>query len=99
VVSWAAGVLSSGHELSKAYEENFIHVTHEAENYRHELIGIFVHLRRKKLDNLAHMCLDKLKNGEGDPEDIIMELEWLNSIRTRIAGEIGNAVFTIGRAL
>lgn len=99
VVSWAAGVLSSSYELSKAYEENFIHVTHEADNYRQELIGIFVHLRRKKLDNLAQVFLEQLKNGEGDPEEIILEIEWLNNLRTRIAGEIGNAVFTIGKSI
>lgn len=95
VVSWAAGVLSTVHELSKAYEENYIHVTHEDDNYKQDLVGIFVHLRRKKLDSLIRETIEGLKKEGVDIDEVFLKLEYLNDVQKRIAAELGNAVFTI----
>lgn len=97
IVSWAAGILSDSHELSPAYEENFIFITHENENYRQELVSVFVHLRRKKLDNLIEAKIESLKNPDVDTENTLLYIEFLKSVQKRIAIELGNAVFTIGR--
>lgn len=95
VAAWAAGIFSEGHELSKAYEENFIYVTHEEDNFKQELLGIIVHLRRKKLDNLLKTEIEKLKTDEENLDDILIKISWLSEVQSRIAQEIGAAVFSI----
>lgn len=97
VASWAAGALSSGHELSKAWVENFIYVTHENDNFKQDLVSIIVHLRRKKLDNIIKKTIEKLKDPELNAEDVMLEVKFYSDLQTRIAQEIGSVVFTIGR--
>lgn len=95
IVSWAAGVLSQNLELSPAYAENFIFITHEDENYAQDLISVFVHLRRKKLDNLITNAIESLKQPEIDIDNTLLYIEFLKSVQKRIATELGNAVFSI----
>lgn len=95
IAAWAAGILSSVHELSGAFAENYIHVNTESDNYRHELTSVFLYLRRKKLDNLIRHQMDLLKNPEGDVSEILEYLNYLNEMKNRIAKEIGGVVFTV----
>ncbi|MBL7812521.1 MAG: DNA primase [Bacteroidetes bacterium] len=95
IASWAASVLSSGLELSKAFEDVHIYVLHEEDNYKHEVISLFLHLRRKKLDMIIRENMEKLKNPEAETVDILEYLEYLSFMRLKIANELGGAVFTM----
>jgi DNA primase len=96
IASWAAGVLSEGLELSPAYADNYIFVVHENENFKQELVSIFVHLRRKKLDNLIRAAIEKLKDDTENTDEAMMYIEYLSSVKMRIAQELGGAVFHFG---
>lgn len=91
IASWAAGILSEGYTLSKAYADNYIYVIHEEENFKHDLIAIFVHLRRKKLDNLIRVNKEMLQNEGVDIDEQMMKIMYLEEIKTRISGEFGYA--------
>lgn len=95
VSAWVAGVLSSVHELSKAFEENHIFVSRETDNYKQELTSVFLYLRRKKLDNLIRLQMDKLKEPEADVPYLLEYLEFLNGMKNRIAKEIGAVAFSV----
>jgi DNA primase len=95
IARWVAGVLSSGYELSKAYEEHNIQINTEEDNYLKEVSAVFLYLRRKKLDNLIQAKLDLLKNPELDASEIMEELIFLNAFKSRIASDIGGVVFNI----
>jgi DNA primase len=96
IAGWAAGILSEGHELSPAYQENYIYVIHENDNFKQELVSIFVHLRRKKLDNMIRQAIDKLKDEAENAEEAMLLIEYLNTVKMRIAQEVGGAVFHFG---
>jgi DNA primase len=93
IAAWAAGILSSGYALSPAYEGNYIYITHENDNFRLDVIATFVHLRRKKLDNIIQERKEKLKNPELDSEEILHQIIRLEEIRTRMSIELGYADF------
>jgi DNA primase len=95
IASWAAGVLSSGYELSSAYSDNFIHVKKEEDNYRNELTAVFLYLRKKKLDNLIKHYTQLLQDPAADVSEILEMLNYLNELRSRVAREIGGVVFSI----
>ncbi len=59
------------------------------------MVGIFVHLRRKKLDSLIRETIEGLKKEGVDIDEVFLKLEYLNDVQKRIAAELGNAVFTI----
>ncbi len=91
ISAWAAGILSQGHLLSEAFAENYIYITHESDNFKHELMSIFVHLRRKKLDSLIQKKMELLKNSDVDIEEVLLHIVFLESIKTRISSEFGYA--------
>ena len=95
IASWAAGVLSSGYELSRAFADNFIHVKREEDNYRNELTAVFLYLRKKKLDNLIRHYTLSLKEPDTDVSEVLEMLNYLNELRSRISKDIGGVVFTI----
>ena len=95
IASWAAGVLSSGYELSVAYADNFIHVKKEEDNYRNELTAVFLYLRKKKLDNLIKHYTQSLQEPDADVSEILEMLNYLNDLRARVAKKIGGVVFSI----
>jgi hypothetical protein len=95
IASWAAGVLSSGYELSVAYADNFIHVLKEEDNYRNELTSVFLYLRKKKLDNLIKHYTESLQEPDADVSEILEMLNYLNDLRSRVAKKIGGVVFNI----
>jgi DNA primase len=95
IASWAAGVLSSGYELSKAFADNFIHVKKEQDNYQNEVTAVFLYLRKKKLDNLIKHYTLSLQNPDTDVSETLEMLNYLNDLRSRVSKEIGGVVFTI----
>lgn len=95
IASWAAGILSSGYELSKAFADNFIHVKREEENYRNDVTAVFLYLRKKKLDNLIKHYTQSLQHPETDVSDTLEMLNYLNELRSRVSKDIGGVVFTI----
>ncbi|MFN4914843.1 MAG: DNA primase [Sphingomonadales bacterium] len=95
IASWAAGILSSGYELSKAFADNFIHVKKEEENYRNDITAVFLYLRKKKLDNMIKHYTKSLQDPETDVSDTLEMLNYLNELRSRVSKDIGGVVFTI----
>jgi len=95
IASWAAGVLSSGYELSKAFADNFIHVKKEQDNYQNEVTAVFLYLRKKKLDNLIKHYTLSLQDPATDVSETLEMLNYLNDLRSRVSKEIGGVVFTI----
>lgn len=95
VARWAAGELCSSHDLSKAYEENYIYVKTEEENYRHELSSVLLHLRRRKLDSLIQNTMDSLSEPDIDIDDRLEYINFLNSLKLKLAGDIGMAAYRI----
>lgn len=91
IAGWAAGILSESYTLSNAFADNYIYVTHELDNYKHDLVSIFVHLRRKKLDNLIQKNKEMLKNSTENIEDIIINIMFLESLKIRISTEFNIA--------
>jgi DNA primase len=96
IASWAAGVLSEGHDLSKAYEENYIYVMHENDNYKDDLVSVIVHLRRKKLDNYLKRTIELLNNPEENQEEAMMLIVFLQEKQLAVAQQIGSVVFNLG---
>lgn len=95
VARWAAGELSSSHDLSKAYEENYIYVKTEEENYRHELSSVLLHLRRRKLDSLIQNTMDSLSEPDVDVDYTLEYINFLNALKLKLAGDIGMAAYRI----
>ncbi|MBM3398987.1 MAG: DNA primase [Bacteroidetes bacterium] len=95
IASWAAGVLSSGYELSSAFADNFIHVKKEEDNFKNEITAVFLYLRKKKLDNLIKHYTLLLQDPETDVSDTLEMLNYLNELRSRVSKDIGGVVFTI----
>jgi hypothetical protein len=95
IASWAAGVLSSGYELSKAFADNFIHVKREEDNFRNDITAVFLYLRKKKLDNLIRHYTLSLQEPDADVSETLEMLNYLNTLRSRVSKDIGGVVFTI----
>jgi len=98
IASWAAGVLADGHPLSPAYAENFIDVRDEAVAYKDQVINMFLHLRRKKVDAMIENLIEMFKEEGAEPEsfDLMMEyLSELNDLKRQIAEKLGNSVSRI----
>lgn len=98
IASWAAGVLADGHPLSPAYADNFIDVLDEAVAYKEQVINMFLHLRRKKVDAMIENLIEMFKEEGAEPEsfDLMMEyLSELNDLKRQIAEKLGNSVSRI----
>ena len=81
--------------MSKAYEDNYIYVKHEDDNFKDDLVSIIVHLRQKKLDNYIKLTIEMLKNEAENVDDINMRIMYLQEKQKRIAQEIGSVVLTL----
>jgi DNA primase len=92
ISSWAAGELSSEHDLSAAFEDNFIYVRKEADNFKQELSSVLLHLRRKKLDTMIQNAMESLKSPETDAEFTLEFINFLNERKRNLAKDIGMAV-------
>ena len=98
ISAWAAGVLADGHSLSPAYAENYIDVLDEAMAYKEQVINMFLHLRRKKVDAMIENLLEMFKEEgvEAESVDLMMEyLSELNALKQQIAIKLGNSVSRI----
>ena len=98
IAAWAAGVLADGHTLSPAFAENYIDVTQESEVPQDQVLNMFLHLRRKKVDALIENHLSMMKEPENTEEDLSMMMEFLielNEVKRQIAEKLGNSVSRI----
>ncbi len=94
-VEFATGVLSEYFEISKAYEDHYIHVVHEDRNFRQDLLSIFLHLRRKSLDAVIRWHIEKMEESSEDSEGHMEYIMELNNLKLRIAKMIGAAVYHV----
>ncbi len=109
VAEWVAGVFSQSYQLSPRFEDNYIYVTEETDNFCHELVGIFLHLRRTKLDALMKKNAENLKETDqllkvgGDNKALLearlqelMEYQmYLSDFNLSVAKNLGATVFWI----
>lgn len=95
MASWAAGVLSSRHELSKAFAENEIYIITDEDNYRSEVVHIFLYMRHKKLDNLIKFETEKLKDANEDAEEILMKIKYFKDLQANIATQLGGISYSV----
>jgi DNA primase len=99
IAAWAAGVLAEGYPLSQAYADNYIDVKDESLSYREQVVNVFLHLRRKKLDARIEEHLELIKeNADVADEDMMVMMEYLkdlNQLKREIALKLGNSVSRI----
>ena len=99
IAAWAAGVLAEGYPLSQAYADNYIDVKDESLSYREQVVNVFLHLRRKKLDARIEEHLELIKeNPDVADEDMMVMMEYLkdlNQLKREIALKLGNSVSRI----
>ena len=99
IAAWAAGVLAEGYPLSQAYADNYIDVKDESLSYREQVVNVFLHLRRKKLDAKIEEHLELIKeNASVADEDMMVMMEYLknlNQLKREIALKLGNSVSRI----
>lgn len=90
--SFVAGVFSEDYQLSPAFEENFIYIKQEADNYRDDLISLFLNIRRTKIEEIILEEQKKLLDEAENAEDVLEFLNFLNSKRKEIADVTGTVV-------
>lgn len=99
IAAWSAGVLAEGYPLSQAYADNYIDVKDESLSYREQVVNVFLHLRRKKLDARIEEHLELIKeNANAADEDMVVMMEYLknlNQLKREIALKLGNSVSRI----
>jgi DNA primase len=98
IAAWAAGVMADGHTLSPAYKDNYIDVKDEATAYKEQIVNMFLHLRRKKVDAMIENHLEMIKQEGSDSESFELMMEFLtelNEIKRQIAAKLGNSVSRI----
>ncbi len=98
IAAWAAGVMADGHPLSPAYKDNYIDVKDEATAYKEQIVNMFLHLRRKKVDAMIENHLEMIKQEGSDSESFELMMEFLtelNEIKRQIAQKLGNSVSRI----
>ena len=77
IAAWAAGVMADGHTLSPAYKDNYIDVKDEATAYKEQIVNMFLHLRRKKVDAMIENHLEMIKQEGSDSESFELMMEFL----------------------
>jgi hypothetical protein len=90
--------MADDHTLSPAYAENFIDVLDEATAYKDQVINMFLHLRRKKVDAMIENLLEMFKEEGAEPESVDLMMEYLtelNDLKRQIAAKLGNSVSRI----
>ena len=95
MAAWSAGVLADVHVLSPVFAQNFIEITTEEMNYGEQVIAMFLHLRRKKIDQLLNSNMELLKEPDANIDDLLLMIEYLNELKKNIAKKLGNAVSRI----
>ncbi len=91
----AIQLLNKNYTLSEHFADNHIYVLDENSNFRHELVSVVLHLRRKKLDNLIRNKISELEKSDVDVEYILEHISYLNEAKLRIANELGGTVYQI----
>jgi hypothetical protein len=92
ISSFVAGVFSNDHQLSPAFLDNMIYVKTEEDNYRDELISIFLNIRRTKIEEIILSEQLKLQQPEEQHDEILEYLDFLNTVKIDIANKLGNVV-------
>ena len=92
ISSFVAGVFSNDHQLSPAFLDNMIYVKTEEDNYRDELISIFLNIRRTKIEEIILSEQLKLQIPEEQHDEILEYLDFLNTVKIDIANKLGNVV-------
>jgi DNA primase len=92
ISSFVAGVFSNDHQLSPAFLDNMIYVKTEEDNYRDELISIFLNIRRTKIEEIILNEQLKLQMPEEQHDEILEYLDFLNTVKIDIANKLGNVV-------
>ena len=92
ISSYVAGVFSNDHQLSPAFLDNMIYVKTEEDNYRDELISIFLNIRRTKIEEIILAEQLKLQQPEEQHDEILEYLDFLNTVKIDIANKLGNVV-------
>lgn len=92
ISSFVAGVFSNDHQLSPAFLDNMIYVKTEEDNYRDELISIFLNIRRTKIEEIILSEQLKLQMPEEQHDEILEYLDFLNTVKIDIANKLGNVV-------
>lgn len=98
IASWAAGVMASGYSLSQAFADNYIDVKDEGLSYKEQVVNMFLHLRRKKVDAVIDNHLELMRNPEISIEELELMMEFLielNQVKREIALKLGNSVSRI----
>lgn len=99
IASWAAGVLAEGHQLSKAFEDNYIDVSQPDSNVHEQVKNVILHLKRIKFDKIIETALELLKNPEVAEEELMDLLDYIKALnlkKKQIADELGNSVSGLG---
>ncbi len=92
VVSFAAEVLSEDNKLSPAFESNLIYVKQQEDNFLQEIIDVFLHLRRTKIEEMIIEEQKKLNDPDDNPEEILEFIMYLNTKKLELAKQIGAVV-------
>lgn len=94
IAAWSAGVLADVYPLSPAYANNFIDVSTEDLAFKDQVLNMFLHLRRKKIDGLIASGMELLKTMEKieEMEELMLKIMFLNEQKRQIAVILGNAV-------
>ncbi len=92
IVSFAAEILSEDNKLSPAFESNLIYVKQQEDNFLQEIIDVFLHLRRTKIEEMIIEEQKKLNDPDDNPEEILEFIMYLNTKKLELAKQIGAVV-------
>ncbi|MEY3964969.1 MAG: hypothetical protein RL263_138, partial [Bacteroidota bacterium] len=92
IVSFAADIFSEDNKLSTAFESNLIYVKQQEDNFMQEIIDVFLHLRRTKIEELIIEEQKKFNDPEENPEYILEFIIYLNTKKLELAKQIGAVV-------
>jgi len=92
IVNFAAEIYSVENKLSDAFASNLIYVKKEEENYLQEIVDVFLHLRRTKIEEIIIAQQKKLLEPDIDDLEIMEFITHLNTVKMQIAKQIGAVV-------
>jgi len=92
IVSIAAEIYSEVNSLSPAFESNLIYVKQQEENFMQEIIDVFLHLRRTKIEEIILEEQKRFNDPEENHEEILEFIIYLNSKKLDLAKQIGAVV-------
>jgi hypothetical protein len=84
--------LSEDNKLSPAFESNLIYVKQQEDNFLQEIIDVFLHLRRTKIEEMIIEEQKKLNDPNDNPEEILEFIVYLNTKKLELAKQIGAVV-------